>query len=239
MAWNFGARGIPVAAPAKRERIVGLRYLAHSSFVISGPGGGRVLTDPYWTNPLSPVPDAVSVSNLHDTHAQTGPYEGKTKFFYGASMEGRPNTVDTLIRKIRVFAFPQVYGDSSTPYVINTIFIFKAAGICIAHLGNARFGPSEGQIRALGKIHVLLMPIDGSLTIPHEIGAKIVKRIGPNIVIPMHFAGPELSAQFARAMKIEGLDRVKWAKSPELNLSLRRLPPPTLLMVLPPAEDVP
>ena len=239
VAWNFGGRGIPAVAPPKEEKVVGLRYLAHSSFLITGPGGGRFLTDPYWTNPLNPVPDAVSVSNLHDTHAQTGPYEGKTKIFYGALMEGKPITVDTFIRKIRLFAFPQVYGDSKSPYVINTIFIFQAGGICIAHLGNARFGPSEGQIRALGKIHVLLLPIDGSLTVPHEIGAKIVKRIGPNIVIPMHYAGPELSAQFAGAMKVEGFGRVKWAKSPELSLSLRRLPPPTLFMVLPPAEDVP
>jgi L-ascorbate metabolism protein UlaG (beta-lactamase superfamily) len=238
VAWKFDRHRTPLAALAKAEPILGLRYLAHSSFLLSGPKGGRVLTDPYWTTPPNPLPQAVSVSNWHDTHSQTGPYEGKSKIFFGASPDGRPNKVDELIRGIRVFSFPQIAGTSDSPFVINTVFIFQAAGICVAHLGNARFGPSEGQIRALGKIHVMLLPIDGRSNISHEEGAKIVKRIGPNIVEPMHYAGPELSAMFAQAMKAEGFARVKWAKSPGLNLSLRRLPPPTVLTVLPPAEDV-
>jgi L-ascorbate metabolism protein UlaG (beta-lactamase superfamily) len=29
------------------EPILGLRYLAHSSFLLTGPRGGRVLIDPY------------------------------------------------------------------------------------------------------------------------------------------------------------------------------------------------
>lgn len=106
-------------------------------------------------------------------------------------------------------------------------------------MGNARFGPSEGQIRALGRIHILLLPIDGWNNIPHEVGAKLIKRIGPNIVVPMHFAGPELSAQFASALKVEGITRVRWAKSPDLDMSLKRFPPPTVFTVMPPAENVP
>lgn len=239
VSWRFGQAGNLAALVARTEKILRLRYLGHSSFLLNGPRGGSILTDPYWAKVTNPYPDAVSVSNFHETHSQTGPYEKKTRIFYGATPPGRPVTIDKLIKGIRIFSFPQVAGATSSPYVVNTIFIFQAGGICIAHLGNARFGPSEGQIRALGKIHVLLLPIDGSLTIPHEIGAKIVKRIGPNIVIPMHFAGPELSAQFALALKVEGLGRMKIAKSPDLILSLKTLPPPTLFVVMPPASDVP
>ena len=239
VAWNLDQHRMPLARLAKAELALGLRYMAHSSFLLTGPKGGRVLTDPYWTTPPNPLPQAVSVSNWHGTHSQTGPYEGKAKIFFGVSPEGKPNKVDELVRGIQVFSFPQIAGTSDSPFVINTVFIFQAAGICVAHLGNARFGPSEGQIRALGKILVLLMPIDGRNNISHEEGAKLVRRIGPNIVVPMHYAGPELSTMFAQAMKAEGFDRVKWAKSPALDLSLRRLPPPTVLTILPPAEDVP
>jgi L-ascorbate metabolism protein UlaG (beta-lactamase superfamily) len=239
VSWNLDRQRLPLARLAKAGLTLGLRYMAHSSFLLTGPKGGRVLTDPYWTTPPNPLPQAVSVSNWHDTHSQTGPYEGKAKIFFGASPEGRPNKVDELIKGIRVFSFPQIVGNAESPYVINTVFIFQAAGICVAHLGNARFGPSEGQIRALGKIHVMLLPIDGRNNLTHEEGAKLVKRIGPNIVVPMHYAGPELSTMFAQAMKVEGFERVKLAKSPALNLSLRKLPPPTVLTILPPTEDVP
>ncbi len=236
VSWNRTFRPIPVAAPPRKLL---LRYLEHSSFLITGPLGGRILTDPYWTPVLNPLPDAVTVSNFHETHSQTGPYEKKTQIFFGVTPEGKLNTVDKMIRGIRVFSFPQAAENTNPSFVVNTIFIFKAGNVCIAHMGNARFGPSEGQIRALGKIHVLLLPIDGWNNISHEVGAKLVKRIGPNIVIPMHFAGPELSAQFANALKVEGITRVRWAKSPDLDLSLKRLPPPTVFTVLPPAENVP
>ena len=139
--------------------------------------------DPYVIPVLDPPPDAVTVSNFHETHSMTGPYVGKSEIFFGVTQEGKPNAIDEKFGKLRVASFPQVDGDENHPFVLNTIHVFQAGGICVAHFGNARFGPSPGQIRALGKIHVLLLPIDGSFTVPHDVAAKIVKRIGPNIVI--------------------------------------------------------
>ncbi len=226
----------PVSAPVPEGSSVRLRYLAHSSFLVTDPGGGRALMDPYATPTVTPLPDAVTVSNFHETHSQTGPYEGKTTVLYGVTAEGRPNPIDRTFRGLRVAAFPQVGGEGGNPFVVNTIFVFQSAGICIAHFGNARFGPSMDQIRSLGKIHVLLIPIDGSFTVPHEIAAKVVKRIGPNIVIPMHYFGPELPVQFGAALRAEGIDKMVRPPSDEIVLSSRRLPPPTVYMVMPNAE---
>lgn len=238
VAWQFGRSGNLAALMDRPKNILRLRYLGHSSFLLSGPQGGRVLMDPYWARVTIPHPDAISVSNFHATHSQTGPYEKrKTEIFYGATPTGKPVAIDKLIKAIRIFSFPQVAGAVASLDVVNTIFVFQAGGLCIAHLGNARFGPSEGQIRVLGKIHVLLLPIDGSLTIPHGAGAKIVKRIGPNIVIPMHYTGPELSTKFAIALKAEGFSRIKYSNSSDLLLSLKKLPPPTLFVVMSPAND--
>lgn len=222
------------AAPAGPAR---LRYLGHSSFLISGPAGGRVLLDPY-VQTVNPPPDAVTVSNLHETHSQVGPYLDRAPILYGATQDGKPNPIDRLFGGVRVVSFPQVEGEGASSWVINTIFIFQVGGICVAHFGNARFGPSEGQFRQLGKIHVLLIPIDGGFTVPHEIAAKIVKRIGPNVVIPMHYFGPELPEMFWRALQAEGFRRIVRAPGNEIPLLRRSLPPPTTYMVLPNA-DVP
>ncbi len=194
--------------------------------------------DPYVDPVLNPPPEAVTVSNFHETHARTGPYEGKSEIFFGVTAEGNANPIDKTFGNLRIASFPQRSGDEQFSIVINTIYVFQAGGLCVAHFGNARFGPSTGQIRVLGKIHVLLLPIDGSFTVPHEVAAKIVKRIGPNIVIPMHYFGPELPGQFARALRAEGIRRVVRPKKTELILTRRRLPPPTTYVVLPDV-DVP
>lgn len=219
-------------------KVVRLRYLGHSSFLITGPEGARVLTDPYVTV-VTPVPDAVTVSNFHETHSQTGPYEKKSPIYFGVTPEGKPNPFEKSIRSLQLMSFPQFDESTDTSVVENTIFIFQTAGICIAHFGNARLGPSESQFRALGKIHVVLIPIDGGFTVPHRIAARIVKRIGANIVVPMHYFGPELPDEFYAALKAEGINRVVRPTSAEVSFSLRHLPPPTTYMILSPAEDVP
>ena len=231
-------RFIPVSTrggweSARRTRAVRLKFLGHSSFLIEAPGGGRAVMDPYVIPVLDPPPDAVTVSNFHETHSMTGPYVGKSEIFFGVTKEGKPNAIDEKFGNLRVASFPQVDGDENHPFVLNTIHVFQAGGICVAHFGNARFGPSPGQIRALGKIHVLLLPIDGSFTVPHDVAAKIVKRIGPNIVIPMHYFGPELIGEFEKALKAEGITRVLRPEETELVLTRKMLPPPTTYVVLP------
>ena len=217
----------------RQTREVRLKFLGHSSFLIDAPGGGRAVMDPYVIPVLDPPPDAVTVSNFHETHSMTGPYVGKSEIFFGVTQEGKPNAIDEKFGNLRIASFPQVDGDENNPFVLNTIHVFQAGGLCVAHFGNARFGPSPGQIRALGKIHVLLLPIDGSFTVPHDVAAKIVKRIGPNIVIPMHYFGPELTGEFEKALKAEGITRVLRPQETELVLTRKRLPPPTTYVVLP------
>lgn len=220
-------------ARVRQAREVRLKFLGHSSFLIVAPGGGRAVMDPYVIPILDPPPDAVTVSNFHETHSMTGPYVGKSEIFFGVTKEGKPNAIDEKFGNLRIASFPQVDGDENHPFVLNTIHVFQAGGLCVAHFGNARFGPSPGQIRALGKIHVLLLPIDGSFTVPHDVAAKITKRIGPNIVIPMHYFGPELTGEFEKALKAEGITRVIRPKETELVLTRKRLPPPTTYVVLP------
>ena len=220
-------------ARVRQAREVRLKFLGHSSFLIVAPGGGRAVMDPYVIPILDPPPDAVTVSNFHETHSMTGPYVGKSEIFFGVTKEGKPNAIDEKFGNLRIASFPQVDGDENHPFVLNTIHVFQAGGLCVAHFGNARFGPSPGQIRALGKIHVLLLPIDGSFTVPHDVAAKITKRIGPNIVIPMHYFGPELTGEFEKALKAEGITRVIRPRETELVLTRKRLPPPTTYVVLP------
>lgn len=228
--------GAPVRTAAIPQGAVRIRYLAHSSFEIISPDGTRVLTDPYFGVMPKKLPHAVTVSNFHETHTATGPFEGKAPIIYGAKMDGSGAVVNRLIRGIRIFGYPQEAAQTSPPIYENTIFVFKAGGLCIAHFGNARIGPSPQQLRALGKIHVMMVPIDGSWTVPHEVAAQLAKRIGPNILIPMHYFGPGLPLQFAAALKVVGIDRIQQAEKSEVTFTLRGLPAPTTYLMVPSNE---
>jgi hypothetical protein len=47
VVWNLDRHRTPLAQLTEVEPTLGLRYLAHSSFLLTGPRGGRVLIDPY------------------------------------------------------------------------------------------------------------------------------------------------------------------------------------------------
>ena len=135
---RLDGRFIPVSmrggwASVRRTREVRLKFLGHSSFLITAPGGGRAVMDPYVIPILDPPPEAVTVSNFHETHSITGPYVGKSAIFFGVTKEGKPNAIDEKFGNLRISSFPQVDGDENHPFVLNTIHVFQAGGLCVAH----------------------------------------------------------------------------------------------------------
>ncbi|MFA4818701.1 MAG: MBL fold metallo-hydrolase [Patescibacteria group bacterium] len=75
----------------------------------------------------------------------------------------------------------------------NIIYLMKAEGISIAHLGD--FGQTEltsEQLEQLDGVDILLLPVGGVYTIDGKRAAEIVGVIEPRIVIPMHYKIPGL-----------------------------------------------
>ncbi|MGD0197086.1 MAG: MBL fold metallo-hydrolase [Solirubrobacteraceae bacterium] len=70
----------------------------------------------------------------------------------------------------------------------NTIFVFEIDGTRIAHFGD--FGQSElraEQAEAIGSVDLVFLPVGGGPTIGAEQAAAIVARLGPRVVVPMHY----------------------------------------------------
>jgi len=72
------------------------------------------------------------------------------------------------------------------------LFRFALGGLRVAQvgdLGQAALRPE--QVRALGPIDVLFVPVGGDgLTIDGEAAAEAVRFLGPRLVVPMHFRTP-------------------------------------------------
>src|SRR5690606_33099862 len=69
----------------------------------------------------------------------------------------------------------------------NSIFIFEAGGLCIGHLGHLHQIPSDAQYAAIGRLDVVMVPVDGGYTMRLQDMAGVVKRLRSSVVIPMHW----------------------------------------------------
>ena len=68
----------------------------------------------------------------------------------------------------------------------NSIFIFEVAGLCIGHLGHLHTRLSDAQFGQIGRLDILMVPIDGGMT--QSIGSmtEITTRLYSSMILPMH-----------------------------------------------------
>lgn len=80
----------------------------------------------------------------------------------------------------------------------NTVFRIEAEGMVFVHLGDfGESAPREETLDAIGNTDILAVPVGGTYTIDGAAAAKVVNKIEPRIVIPMHYALPGLKAKLA------------------------------------------
>jgi len=113
-------------------------------------------------------------------------------------------------------------------------FVFEVAGLCIGHLGHLHHEPDDTQYAAIGRLDVVMVAVDGGLTLDHASVVRIMERLRSSVVIPMHWFGRGTLDRFLMAMGDSGF-AVERVNAPSLTLSLRDLPDRPTVMVLEPA----
>ncbi|MCH5138600.1 MBL fold metallo-hydrolase [Clostridiaceae bacterium UIB06] len=183
-----------------------ITWLGHSSFLLEDSKGRKVLTDPFdetvGYDTFKGEVDVVTISHHHFDHSyiENIKYKesiDKVGFFYLCDMPitGIPSYHDKMLGAKR--------GE-------NTIFVIEVDGYRICHLGDLGHTLSQEDIKQIGKIDLLLIPIGGNYTIDGKEAAEIAKAINSHIVLPMHYKTPLLSFQ------LEGLeDFLSYMKSGE------------------------
>jgi L-ascorbate metabolism protein UlaG (beta-lactamase superfamily) len=214
-----------------------IRYLDHAMFAIVTADGTVAVTD--YTGYLGTqdvVPDVVTMNNAHHTHWTPTPDARIPHVLKGWPEAGTPaehrlDLGDMLVRNLTT--------DTRGPFGEgalrdgNSIFIFEAAGLCIGHLGHLHQIPSDEQYAAIGRLDVVMVPVDGGYTMRLEDMAGVVTRLRSSVVIPMHwFSGESLQA-FLTEMSAEFT--VVETGGAQIALSLDDLPSQPTIMVLEPA----
>jgi L-ascorbate metabolism protein UlaG (beta-lactamase superfamily) len=219
-------------ASAEAEKAVAITFLGHASFLIESPEGVRIVTD-YNGMILAPViPDIVTMNNAHPTHFTDAIEPGVKYVLRGWNPQGGLAVHNLQHRDVRVHNVPtNLRNFGATRYNGNSIFVFEAGELCIAHLGHLHHTLTEAHLAELGAIDIVMVPVDGAFTLNQVDMIEVLQQIKPSIVIPMHvFTAATLDRFLARAA-----EHFKVRHMPDTKILVSRadLPAEPELRVLP------
>jgi L-ascorbate metabolism protein UlaG (beta-lactamase superfamily) len=200
------ARGAPRILPASlKSDQVRINYVGHSTFLIESPRGMKIATD--YNDYVKPrvLPDIVTMNYAHSTHYTDSPEPGIKHVLrgWGPSPE-RPARHDLNAGDVRVRNVPtniRSYISGGTERHGNSIFIFEIANMCIAHLGHLHHTLNQQQLNEMGRVDVVLFPVDGGVTLDHEGMVEVLKSLKAPLVVPMHFFSTYSLRGFMERMK--------------------------------------
>jgi len=218
------------------EYSVRIQFLAHASFLITTHGGLNAVTDyTGFIGNTDLVPDVVTMNHAHETHWTANPDPRIPHVLpgwgveFGAGIEHHLDLGEMLVRNVTTDIRS---GFSGVEENGNSIFVFEVAGLCIGHLGHLHQVPSNEQFAALGRLDVVMAPVDGGYTLSLDDMIGVLKRLRSSVVLPMHwFSGYSLGA-FREGMA-DQFDIVDTGSS-HIEVSLRSLPDrPTVYFLTP------
>ncbi|MCK1639769.1 MBL fold metallo-hydrolase [Bradyrhizobium sp. 157] len=197
---NAPPRAVPVSLRRTAAKVeeVAITYVGHSTYYIDTPGGVRIGTDFNGAYRTGRLPDVVTMNRAHSTHYTLFPDPKITHVLHGWGENGQAAHISTRVGDVYIRNVPtdirRYYGEGSSGGMIkdgNSIFIFEVAGLCIGHLGHLHHKLDETHFAAIGRLDIVMVPIDGTYTMSLDGVSEITRRLRSSIVLPMHrFATP-------------------------------------------------
>lgn len=182
-----------------QEKKLTLRWYGQSFFQLETGSGQKIVFDPHAIPNFGRQvvsANVVLVSHPHNDHNQPEILEDSkaARVFQGVTEGKNGKTdwakIDEKIIQTRVRSMG-TYHDamSGMQRGKNAVFIVEADGLVFCHLGDLGHELTPEQVKAIGKVDVLMIPVGGIYTINGETAKKVVAQIKPRLyVVPMHYA---------------------------------------------------
>jgi L-ascorbate metabolism protein UlaG (beta-lactamase superfamily) len=202
------ATPVPTATPPKEVTIT-LTWFGHATFILKTSSGLTALLDPMATTmgyPLTPISgvDLVTVSHEHADHNNVALATGNPTILRGLAGNDWAK-IDQTIKGVRISTVPTYHDDSQgSARGKNAIFVFDVDGLRLAHLGDLGHKLSDDQIKQIGKVDVVMIPVGGFFTLDGKGAAEVVGQLKPRIAIPMHYTTPALNPATAQRLTDAG-----------------------------------
>jgi L-ascorbate metabolism protein UlaG (beta-lactamase superfamily) len=208
-----------------------IKWLGHSSFLITSDTGTRIITDPYYTTraglnygEIEESADIVTVTHNHADHNNVSAVRGKPAVVRGTAE----------VKGIKFKGIPTYHDDvGGKSRGGNTILCFEVDGIRVCHLGDLGHQLSDKQATDLGTVDILFIPAGGYFTIDVKSATQLCNRLKPKVIIPMHFRNDKCDYPIAGVEEfLQGKKEVSRLDTSEVEFKQGELPASTQIIVL-------
>jgi L-ascorbate metabolism protein UlaG (beta-lactamase superfamily) len=228
-------------APAAFQRAslkfdeVRISFAGHSTFLIESPRNVRIATD--YNDYIKPgvLPDIVTMNHAHSTHYTDHPEPGIKHVLRGWGIgPEQPARHDLNFQDVRVRNVPTNIRDwgGGTQRHGNSIFVFEIASLCIAHLGHLHHTLTQQQLDEIGRVDVVMVPVDGSYTLDLDGMIEVLQSLKAPLMIPMHYFSTYSLRRFLDRLG-EKEFQVEFSDVPVTVISKTTLPGKPTIRVLP------
>jgi L-ascorbate metabolism protein UlaG (beta-lactamase superfamily) len=182
-----------------QDKSIKLRYFGHACFQVEAPNGKKIVFDPHLIAAFSaakPEADLLLISHEHDDHGQIqgiANFKDKPKTLRGLKPAGINrfdwNPIDEKWEGIRIRTFGTYHDEvDGTKRGKNSMFLIDIDGFVICHCGDLGHEFTEKQVKAIGPVDVLLVPVGGIYTLNGRTAVDVVDQIKPRLyAVPMHY----------------------------------------------------
>lgn len=212
-----------------------IEWLGHSAFLIIADNGTKIITDPYEFGAstdrmryrsIEIAPDIVTVSHRHSDHAYV---EGLNGEFEVVAQPGVKIVKGITFKGIESYHDSE-YGAQRGRNIIFTMMVDRTR---ICHLGDLGHELSPECVESIGEVDFLLIPVGGNYTIGPKEADRVIDRIRPRIVIPMHYKTDKVDVPILPVEHfLKGKQNVSILGRPDLEIPKERLPAPIEIVVL-------
>lgn len=169
-----------------------ITFYDHSTYIIESAKGVTAATDYYGFARYrgeNLIPTIVTMNKAHSSHYTANPDSRIAHALPGwGDTEPAKHLIqveDMLVRNVTTDIVRGGFREADA----NSIFIFEVAGLCIGHLGHLHHSLTDSHFANIGRLDVVMVPIDGAMTQSLVGMAEIVKRLRSSVVLPMHARG--------------------------------------------------
>ncbi len=212
---------------------VRITFIGHATFLIESPRLVRIATD-YNDYVKAPVmPDIVTMNHAHSTHYTDHPDAAIKYVLRGWRDDGRPAAHDLSYEDVRVRSVATNIRDwnGGTERHGNSIFVFEIAGLCVAHLGHLHHTLTQQQLDEIGRLDVVMVPVDGSFTLDLDGIVDVLQSLKAPLMIPMHYFSAYTLNRFLT--RVRERYAVEYGETPSVTVSKASLPVTPTVLVLP------
>jgi L-ascorbate metabolism protein UlaG (beta-lactamase superfamily) len=237
LALLFPSLASSLISGEKNAGPIEISWHGQSFFTIKTGGGTTIAIDPHAIQEYGRLKglraDIVLISHNHTDHNQLGVIENiKDKNVHiitglkAGGLKADWNPVDETIKDVRIRSVGVFHDDmGGLRFGKNSIFILDVGGWRIVHLGDLGHVLTPTQLKKIGPVDVLMIPVGGVYTINGSEAKEVVLQIKPKeYIFPMHCGTRVYDDLLPPTEFLDGQERAKVTSSLDNRVVLNRDP---------------